>query len=131
MKRRFLLLPALAATLMSCTVTAVHSPVSATQTQTYGVGCIPAINAVAAAVSGMPIPDPDFTGSQYRFAQRGSTELTLYARSRVNLRETWTAWTCVETGGRGTLSVKTSGLNALNANRLHQQFFSALNLPRP
>lgn len=131
MKKSLLFLPVLTALpLMSCTMTG-SSNATLNASQTYAVGCIPAINAVAAAVGGMPIPDPDFAGVEYRFAQRGSTELTILARSNVLPRETWSEWTCTENGGKATLSVKTSGLNTMNASKLHQQFFNALNLPRP
>lgn len=130
MKKSLPFLPALASlTLMSCTMTGATSEVSATQS--YGVGCVPVINAVAAAAGDMPIPDADFRGVNYRFANRASTELTLYARSNGTPRETWSEWTCVENSGKVTLNVKTSGLSATSANKLHAQFFSALNLPRP
>lgn len=134
MKKSLLLLPALASmTLMSCTMTGGNALVNGTQT--YAISCVPAINAVAAAAGNMNIPDPDFTRSSYRFAQRGSTELTIYAQSSratySGRRETWSEWTCQESNGQAILSVKTSGLDATTTNRLHSQFFSALNLPRP
>lgn len=129
--RRFLLtLPAL---LCACTMSSGPAPVKASQGYS-GASCVQLTNAVAAAAGAMAIPDPDFPPASYRFAERNSTELTLYAQGRstsfAGRRETVSTWRCVETGGTATLSVETSGLDADVAARLHRQFFGAVNSTR-